>query len=48
MIAQWRRLVLGIAAPFLITLALGGTAMAADAENTLYMPDVPFGRVVIA
>ena len=47
MIALWRRLVLGIAAPFLITLALGGTAMAADAENTLYM-DVPFGRVVIA
>ncbi|HEV2333985.1 MAG TPA: peptidylprolyl isomerase [Stellaceae bacterium] len=30
-----------------MTLALGGTAMAADAENTLYM-DVPFGRVVIA
>jgi peptidylprolyl isomerase len=29
------------------TLALGGTAMAADAENTLYM-DVPAGRVVIA
>ena len=47
MIAQWRRLVLGIAAPLIINLALGGTAMAADAENTLYM-DVPFGRVVIA
>jgi peptidylprolyl isomerase len=47
MIALWRGLVLVIAAPFLITLALGGTAMAADAENTLYM-DVPFGRVVIA
>src|SRR6266568_1632370 len=27
-------------------LTLGGTAMAADADNTLYM-DVPFGRVVI-
>jgi peptidylprolyl isomerase len=47
MIALWRGLVLVIAAPFIITLALGGTAMAADAENTLYM-DVPFGRVVIA
>jgi peptidylprolyl isomerase len=47
MIALWRGLVLVIAAPFLITLALGGTAMAADADNTLYM-DVPFGRVVIA
>ena len=47
MIAQWRRLVLGIAAPLIINLALGGTVMAADAENTLYM-DVPFGRVVIA
>ena len=47
MIAQWRRLVLGIAAPLIINLALRGTAMAADAENTLYM-DVPFGRVVIA
>jgi peptidylprolyl isomerase len=47
MIALWRGLVLVIAAPFIITLALGGTAMAADADNTLYM-DVPFGRVVIA
>src|SRR5579864_6141209 len=47
MIALWRRLVLGVAAPFIMALALGGTAMAADAENTLYM-DVPFGRVVIA
>jgi peptidylprolyl isomerase len=28
-------------------LAMGGTAMAADPENTLYM-DVPAGRVVIA
>jgi peptidylprolyl isomerase len=47
MIALWRGLVLVMAAPFIVTLALGGTAMAADAENTLYM-DVPFGRVVIA
>src|SRR5712692_1167483 len=38
----WRGLVLLIA-----MLALGGTAKAADMENTLYM-DVPFGRVVIA
>ena len=30
----------------LATLALGGMAMAADTENTLYM-DVPSGRVVI-
>jgi peptidylprolyl isomerase len=47
MIALWRGLVLVMAAPLIITLVLGGTAMAADAENTLYM-DVPFGRVVIA
>ena len=47
MIALWRGLVLVMAAPFIVTLALGGTAMAADADNTLYM-DVPFGRVVIA
>ena len=47
MIAAWRGLVLGILAPLIINLALGGTAMAADAENTLYM-DVPAGRVVIA
>src|ERR1700676_2782315 len=32
--------------PVIAALTLGGTAMAADAENTLYM-DVPFGRVVI-
>ena len=44
MIAPWRGLVLAIAAALIL---LGGTAMAADAENTLYM-DVPFGRVVIA
>src|SRR5229473_2972020 len=37
-----RGLLLAIAA-----LTLGGPAMAASAENTLYM-DVPFGRVVIA
>jgi peptidylprolyl isomerase len=37
-----RGLVLAIA-----TLVLGGTAMAADLENTLYL-DVPAGRVVIA
>jgi peptidylprolyl isomerase len=42
MVAWLRGLLLAIAA-----LTLGGTAMAADAENTLYM-DVPFGRVVIA
>jgi peptidylprolyl isomerase len=47
MISLWRGLVLGILAPLIINLALGGTAMAADPENTLYM-DVPFGRVVIA
>jgi len=35
---------LALAAAFLM---LGGTAMAADLENTLYM-DVPAGRVVIA
>src|SRR5260221_14426257 len=42
MVAWLRGLVLAIAA-----LSFGGTAMAADSENTLYM-DVPFGRVVIA
>ena len=47
MMALWRGLALGILAPLIVNLALGGTAMAADAENTLYM-DVPFGRVVIA
>src|SRR6202047_5209072 len=41
MVAWLRGLLAAIAA-----LILGGTAMAADAENTLYM-DVPFGRVVI-
>jgi peptidylprolyl isomerase len=43
MISPWRGLVLAISA-FILS---GGTAMAADAENTLYL-DVPFGRVVIA
>ena len=38
---MWSRLVLLAAA-----LTLGGTAMAADLENTLYM-DLAFGRVVI-
>ena len=33
--------------PMIAALALGGTAMAADLENTLYL-DVPAGRVVIA
>src|SRR5260221_2765852 len=42
MVAWLRGLLLAIAA-----LSFGGTAMAADAENTLFM-DVPFGRVVIA
>src|SRR5712671_5118411 len=41
MVAWLRGLLAAIAA-----LALGGTAMAADLENTLYF-DVPFGRVVI-
>ncbi len=36
----------GLLLAFLVT-ALGGTAMAADLENTLYI-DVPDGRVVIA
>ena len=42
----WLRGLLVIAAPILINVTLGGTAMAADPENTLYM-DVPAGRVVI-
>jgi peptidylprolyl isomerase len=33
--------------PVIAALVLGGTAMAADLENTLYL-DVPAGRVVIA
>ena len=41
-----RALLLAIATLFTANLAIGGTAMAADAENTLYM-DVPAGRVVI-
>jgi peptidylprolyl isomerase len=47
MIAALRRLALMVAAACFLTLAIGGTAMAADPENTLYM-DVPAGRVVIA
>ena len=47
MMAARRGLVLAIAALGIINSALGGTAMAADMENTLYV-DVPFGRVVIA
>jgi len=47
MIAVLRGLVLLIAAPLIVNMMLGGTAMAADLENTLYM-DVPAGRVVIA
>ncbi len=46
MIAVCRRLVLTLAAALMMSLALGGAAMAADPENTLYM-DVPAGRVVI-
>jgi peptidylprolyl isomerase len=42
MYAVWRGVVAIVAA-----LAFGGTTMAADAENTLYM-EVPSGRVVIA
>ena len=44
---RMRGLLLAIAALLILSLAIGGTAMAADLENTLYM-DVPFGRVVIA
>ena len=47
MIAALRGLVLPIAASLILILASGGTTMAADLENTLYM-DVPAGRVVIA
>ena len=46
MIAVLRGLVLMIVAPLIINLALGGTAMAADLENTLYI-DLPAGRVVV-
>jgi peptidylprolyl isomerase len=42
MIRVWRGLILMVA-----ILTLGGTAMAADLDNTLYL-DVPAGRVVIA
>jgi cyclophilin family peptidyl-prolyl cis-trans isomerase len=41
MMALWRALAL------VLVLTAGGTAMAADPEDTLYM-DVPAGRVVIA
>jgi cyclophilin family peptidyl-prolyl cis-trans isomerase len=47
MIAALRGLALAIAASLIFILTLGGTAMAADPENTLYL-DVPAGRVVIA
>jgi peptidylprolyl isomerase len=47
MIAALRGFVLAIASLSIMSLTLGGTAMAADPENTLYM-DVPAGRVVIA
>jgi peptidylprolyl isomerase len=47
MIAALRGFVLAIAFLSIMSLTLGGTAMAADPENTLYM-DVPAGRVVIA
>src|ERR671916_764513 len=42
MVALLRGLLLAV-----VIIALGGTAMAADMENTLYL-DVPAGRVVIA
>jgi peptidylprolyl isomerase len=42
MTAWWRGLALAV-----LFLAFGGTAMAADAENTLYL-DTAYGRVVIA
>jgi len=41
MVAWWRGLVVAI-----LAFSFGGSAMAADLENTLYM-DVPAGRVVI-
>ena len=44
MIAPWRGLVPAIAAAFIL---IGGTAMAADPENTLYL-DTIYGRIVIA
>jgi peptidylprolyl isomerase len=47
MVAWLRRGRLPAIAALIIALTLGDTAMAADAENTLYM-DIPFGRVVIA
>lgn len=48
MIAWLKRgLLSAIAAPIIMSVWLGGSAMAADPENTLYM-DLAFGRVVIA
>jgi cyclophilin family peptidyl-prolyl cis-trans isomerase len=47
MIAALRGFVLAIASLSIMSFLLGGTAMAADPENTLYL-DVPAGRVVIA
>jgi peptidylprolyl isomerase len=44
MMRAWRGLLLAVA---ILAMATGGKAMAADAEDTLYM-DVPTGRVVIA
>jgi len=46
MVARWRAPLLAIATLLISTLAIGGTAMAADLDNTLYM-GVPAGRVVI-
>jgi peptidylprolyl isomerase len=47
MIAALRGSLLAIAFLSSMSFLLGGTAMAADPENTLYL-DVPAGRVVIA
>jgi peptidylprolyl isomerase len=47
MIAALRGSLLAIAFLSIMSFLLGGTAMAADPENTLYL-DVPAGRVVIA
>jgi peptidylprolyl isomerase len=46
MIAALRGSLLAIAFLSIMSFLLGGTAMAADPENTLYL-DVPAGRVVI-
>ena len=47
MIAMRHAWLLALAAIIVSLIATGGKAMAADAENTLYL-DVPAGRVVIA